>query len=127
MAKKRINQLAEEFDVSINDLMRLKVKLDPSEWKGVGRNTWFTEEGAERLRLALDIPLAVPDQLNGKVLRSARNPNWVYAKIQGLEGAHPVAIPRKLKDKLIGKTIAIHAIEDTKGITYRHASLSRRN
>ena len=125
--KTKITTLATELDVSVNELMRLKVKLDPAEWKGVGKNCWFTPEGVEKIRLALEIPLPVPNQLQGKVLRSARNPNWVYAKLMGIDGAHPVAIPRRLRDKLIGKNIPIHAIEDVNRITYRHAILAGRN
>ena len=126
--KTKITALAEELDVSVNEIMMLKCKLEEDEWKGHGKNTWFqTEEAVEKLRLALDIPLAVPDVLTGSVLRSARNPNWVYAKIIGMEGKHPVAIPRRLREKLVGKKIQIHAITDINGTTYRHAKLTGRN
>ena len=110
--KTKITTLATELDVSVNELMRLKVKLDPAEWKGVGKNCWFTPEGVEKIRLALEIPLAVPNQLQGKVLRSARNPNWVYAKLMGIDGAHPVAIPRRLRDKLRKKQALLRQLEE---------------
>ena len=102
-------------------------KLDATDYKGVGKNTWFNETGITKIRLAIEIPLAVPDQLVGMVLSNAKNPNWVYCDITGIGGKKPVAIPRRLRGKLLNKRIPIHAITDATGTTYRHALLTGYN
>jgi hypothetical protein len=56
------------------------------------------------------------------VVKQCPNPNWVWALINGTKT--PVAIPSKLRGKLIGKTIPVHAITDASGTTYRHADLT---
>lgn len=128
MSAIRITDLAKTLNVSVNKLMTLKTtKLDVSDYKGVGKNTWFNEAGIAKIRLAIDIPLAVPNQFLGTVLHHAKNPNWVWCEIHGMEGKKPVAIPRRLRGKLLGKRIPIHAITDANGTTYRHALLTGYN
>ena len=62
--------------------------------------------------------------LRATVISQARNPQWAFAKIEGLEGKHAVAIPRKLSGKLEGKSINVEVIKDDTGTTYRHEFLS---
>jgi len=102
-----------------------------SQMTGKGKNTWLTPEGADTLRLWKEVPEVVPTTLYGYVLFDAPNPNWVYAKIDNIDGKHPVAIPRKLRGKLgpkerggKGKRIPIHAITDATGTTYRYGPLT---
>ena len=125
MSKKRIIDVAAELGTSVNELMQLKQdKLKPEHWTGVGKNTYFTEDAVELLRLALDVPLAVPNKVMATVLMEAKNPRWVYAKIDGKDGKTPIAIPRKLRGKLVGKRILVDAITDANNLTtYRHADL----
>jgi hypothetical protein len=78
----------------------------------------------ELIKLSFDVPLAVPDKIRALVLMEARNPRWVYAKLEGHQGKVPVAIPRKLRGKLLGKRINVDAITDASGgTTYRHEML----
>ena len=51
----------------------------------------------ELIKLSFEVPLAVPDKIRALVLMEARNPRWVYAKLEGHTGKVPVAIPRKLR------------------------------
>lgn len=68
---------------------------------------------------APDVPKKT-DQFRARVLKQALNPQWVYAlDPQGI-GKLPVVIPRRLSNKLIGKTILIEAISDNAGTTYRY-------
>lgn len=123
--KKRITEMAREMGMEVNDLIKMRnERLKPSHWTGTGGNTYFTDEGQELLRLAKDNPMLVPPILRGFVIHEARNPSWVFAKIDGRDGKVPVAIPRRLRGKLVGKQIGIEAIEDATGITYRHESLA---
>lgn len=122
-----IKELATELEKPIDELVKLKgEKLAKEHYQGFGRNTKFTEEGARLMRLAYEVPLAVPDRLYAVVIHEARNPRWVYAKIVGRDGKVPVTIPRRLRGKLEGKRIEIEAITDANGdTTYRHADLAR--
>ena len=124
--KKRIIVMAEELGVDVEVLFKIRnERLDKAHWTGTGKNTYFTEEGQERIKLALEAPLAVPAVVQAMVLQEARNPRWVFAMIEGQKNKVPVAIPRKLKGVLVGKVIPVQVIEDaTGGVTYRHASLA---
>jgi hypothetical protein len=124
--KKRITNFAEELGIDIEELFKIRnTRLKAEHWTGTGKNTYFTDAGQELVRLAIEVPLAVPEVLKGVVVHEARNPRWVYTRIIGREGKVPVAIPRKLRGTLLGKTIPIHEIKDANGgITYRHESLS---
>jgi len=128
MAKTKLTSLVKTLNRPFDELMTIKAeKLEHSEWTGTGRNTWLTPEGVEKMRLAVEIPLAVPVIVKGLCLHDAANPNWVYCKLDGLEGKKPVAIPRRFHGRLVGKTIPIHAISDATGTTFRHASLTGYN
>ena len=121
MGKTQITTLAEEWDINIDRLIKLKTKkLLASQYTGTGKNTWITEDGVEVLRLATVAPLAVATQLMGLVLHPARNPLWVFCKIDGKEGKWPVLIHRKDRGRITGKRIAINQITDTRGTTYIH-------
>lgn len=74
----------------------------------------------EQLNAALETPRFV----RGVVKYQARNPQWVFAVIEGVEGKCAVAIPRKLSGKLEGKAINIEVVKDETGTTYRHEFLS---
>lgn len=123
--KVKLTELAKKLGKTFDELHQLKLdKLVAGEYTGSGRNTWLIEEAAEKLRLAVELPPAVPTVLDARVLHDAPNPNWVYAIIQDVNGKRPVAIPRRLRGKLSGKPIKVHAITDATGTTYRHASLT---
>jgi len=118
--------LADKLGVPVNKLLEIKnLKLvKGNHYTGYGKNTYFTPKGVEEVELALEIPLAVPDKLNGVVLHSAKNPDWVMVKLEHKDGKTPVKIGRKFRGKLIGKIILIDAITDASGsTTYRHAEL----
>lgn len=128
MSKIKLTDLAKKLGIPYETLFNLRnEKLSPSDWTGTGKNTWLTANAAERLELATKVPLAVPTLLNGYAVRDAPNPNYIYAKLDGIEGVKPVVIPRRLYGRLRGKNIQVHAITDTNGTTYRHASLTGHN
>lgn len=124
--KVKLTELAKELDVNFDTLFQQAIdKISQSELSGRGKNTWITEKGAEELRLNADIPEAVPPVLRGTVKHAAVNSMWVYAVIEGIEGKHPVLVGRRWGgDRLVGKPIEIHQIEDVNGISYRYAALT---
>lgn len=128
MKKMRLTTLAKQLGMDYNKLIALKSqKLSPGHFNGLGKYTWLTPEGVELLKLAVAVPLAVPNKFMGLVLSPARNPRWVYAKLEGQDGRVPVAIPRKLiAERMVGKMIPVDAITDATGqTTYRHEILGR--
>jgi hypothetical protein len=124
--KTKLIELAKELEVPFEELFQQAIdKLSQSELSGRGKNTWVTEKGAEELRLNADIPEAVPEVLRGTVKHTAMNRLFVYAVIEGIEGKHPVLVGRRWGgDRLVGKPIEIHRIEDVNGISYRYAALT---
>ena len=88
---------------------------------GKGKNTWVCEDGQDILSEAFDIPELVPKYFKGKVMHDAPNPHYVYAYVQEIGKKVPVVISKHFKDRLVGKQIDIEAIQDNKGVSYRHA------
>jgi hypothetical protein len=125
----KFSDLARELGLSNLELSRLRDdKLTPAEHFSLDGKKWFTHEGAEKLRLASEVPLAVPDKAVGRVIRPAVNQRWVYVELQSNRGVVvPVAIPRRLYGRLINKTINVDIIKDASGgISYRHEDLGRK-
>lgn len=106
--------------LSVDEVLDLASKKLTSGVTGAGKNTWYSHEATETLKLAREAPLAVSDKLKGLVLAPCRNPTWVYAKIDGIDGKRLVHISRRYTGLLIGKRIPIEAITDANGTTYRH-------
>lgn len=85
---------------------------------------WITPGGLEKLRIALDVPMAVPTKYRATCIQRAINPIWVYVKIDGKENKHLCLIPPKLRNAdMVGKTFLVDKIEDVNGTTYRHEAL----
>lgn len=122
----RFMALARELKLPIPDLARLRAEhLCDQDYYEVGQAKWFTAEGAAKLRVAVAVPLAVPKRHEARVLCAARNPKWVFVAIPGNDRKQPVAIPRKLIGKLVGKKIFVDEIKDEAGgVSYRHADLT---
>lgn len=80
-----------------------------------------------RMQSVETLNAAEPDKprfMQATVISQARNPQWVFASIHGMEGKVVVAIPRRLTNKLAGKHINVEAITDENGTSYRHEFLS---
>ena len=87
---------------------------------------FFTDEGADKIRLAVEVPLAVPKRIQVRVVRRAPNPHWVYALIETGKPLVPVAVRPRDCDRLVGKPIYADIITDANGgITYRHEVLGK--
>ncbi len=120
-------ELAEEMGVEVEQLLaRAKRVVRPGQSKGEGAATVYTEEGADLIRQAEEAPLTVAKLYKARGLNNAGNPRWVYCSIDTFEGKIPVAIPRKLQGKLVGKVFMVEAITDIKGTTFRHEQLGRK-
>ena len=84
----------------------------------------------ENIRPADPIPLPEPKapEVSGiydaVVLSQAKNPQWIYVRINGMDGKFPVIIPRRLTGKLVGKSVKVEAITDATGTSYRYVTPS---
>lgn len=125
--KIRFKELAKELGLKNHELLKLrKLKLAEDEWGKDEEGSWFTNEGAEKLRLHKEVPLAVPSRVQVRVVRRAPNPHWVYCHFGKDIPLKPVAIRPSMCDRLIGKTIYVNIIKDANGgITYRHETLGK--
>lgn len=120
-------ELAKELKISNFQLAKLRdQRLAPDEW-GVRENKrFFTEEGANKIRLAVQVPLAVPKRLRVKVVGRAPNPRYVYCVEHGKDGRFLAVVKPSTCDRLIGKHIYVDLIQDANGgITYRHDALAK--
>lgn len=123
--KTKLTDLADELKIEFTEAVRLKNEhVSPQHLSGTGRNTWLTEAGVQQFIIASEAKEAAPKLLKAKVLHEAANSRWVFAIIDGVDGKKPVLIPPRLRDRLIGKSIYVHAITDANGTTYRHESLT---
>ena len=122
MPKKRVTQIANEKDVSFEEIMHLvKTKLAQESVTGKGKAIWVDEEGQGIIDEAFEIPEITPKYYKGKVLYEALNKHYVYAHIPEIQKKVPVVIGRLFIGKLIGKQIDIEAISDNQGVSYRHS------
>ncbi len=124
---KNVKDLATELGKPIEEIQDLVyAKVPKEQYRKRGERLWLSEDAEDTVRLAYEVPLAVPTRFEAIVIRLAPNPSYVYAKIHGRDGTVPVVIPRRLAGKLVGKRIVIDAITDATGeTTYRHEQLGR--
>tara|TARA_R110000796_G_scaffold25898_4_gene72505 strand:- start:1420 stop:1800 length:381 start_codon:yes stop_codon:yes gene_type:complete len=117
--KKRLKQICQEAGLPFEETEEMaRAKLCENQLTGKGGNTWITKEGWDILSHAIVIPEIVPKHYKARVIKPARNPRYVFAKI--LDGMKvPVLVPGKMHKRLTGKNITIEEIEDTNGRSYR--------
>jgi hypothetical protein len=112
--------------IDVEQLLAQAAKvIKPGMSTGKGKNTWFTEAGTDLIRQSEESPLTVAHRYEAYGVKTAPNPRWLYCTIDTFKGKIPVAIPRKMQDRLVGKHFTVEAIQDIKGTTFRHESLSR--
>ena len=124
--KVKLTDLAKELDEPFPRMLDLVgQKLTQEEYTGTGKNTRLSPDAAEKLRLCFVIPPAVPDVFKARVLREMPNPKWVFCALTGIGKNVLVLVPKRLRGKLVGKNIEVHAINDANGTTYRHADCAQ--
>lgn len=124
--KIKCTALAEEMGMEIDQLLLKAARvLQPIHSKGKGKNTWFTEDGADIIRQSEESPLTVAHRYEAFGIKAAPNPRWLWCTIDTFKGRIPVAIPRKMQNRLVGKYFMVEAIKDNKGTTFRHENPSR--
>jgi hypothetical protein len=121
--------LADELKITRFELARIRdEKLAPNEHATIDGKKWFTRAGADKVRLALAVPLAVPKRIRVRAIKAAPNPHWIYCIPEtGLGEKVLVAVKPSWCDRLVGKLINVDVIEDANGgKSYRHEALGGR-
>ena len=76
--KIKCTALAEEMGMEIGQLIaRAERVLQPIHSKGKGKNTWFTEDGADLIRQSEEAPLTVAHRYEAYGIKTAPNPRWL--------------------------------------------------
>lgn len=121
--------LANELKITRFQLARIRdEKLADDEHGILDGKHWFTRAGAEKVRLAVAVPLAVPKRIRVRAIKAAPNPHWIYCIPEvGLGDKVLVAVKPSWCDRLVGKLINVDVIEDANGgKSYRHEALGGR-
>ncbi len=129
MANIKFEDLRQELRLNRLELSKIRKHkcIEGEDWFKDKEGSWFTEKGADKVRLAHEIPLAVPERVKVRIIGKAPNKRWVWGITVG-KGSHrvPVFIPSRLQpDRLVGKLINADVIQDSNGITYRHEAIGK--
>lgn len=123
MAKKRLRQIAEEFDISFEKAQDFAFQnLEEEMITGKGKNTWINEDG----QIVFDSIIPVPVIYRGRVVRLMPNPSFVLTRIPDLNTTVPVKAKLNIAKNLNGKYIYIQVDNSNSNTTYHHIIPSRR-
>ncbi len=129
MANIKFEDLRQELRLNRLELSKIRKHkcIEVEDWFKDETGSWFTEAGADKVRLAVAIPLAVPERQQVRILAPAPNKRWVWAITLGKDSHRvPVFIPSRIRpESLVGKLITVDVIQDNTGITYRHESIGK--
>ena len=123
MAKKRLRQIAEEFDISFEKAQDFAFQnLEEEMITGKGKNTWINEDG----QIVFDSIIPVPVIYRGRVVRLMPNPSFVLTRIPDLNTTVPVKAKLSVAKNLNGKYIYVQVDNSNNNSTYHHIIPSRR-
>jgi transcription antitermination factor NusG len=123
MAKKKLKQIAEEFEIPFEKAQDIAFKhLEEEMVTGRGKNTWINEEGQK----VFDSMTPVPVIYRGRVIRLMPNANYVLAKVPELVATVVVKAKLNVAKNLVGKYIYIQAENVDNETKYHHVMPSRR-
>ena len=106
MAKKRLKDIAEEFNIDFEEAQRIVYNnLEEDMVSGKGRNTWISEAGQD----IFDNYVPLPVIYRGKVVRLAPNPMFVVTYIKELGKTVPVKLRNRNQKGFLLKTIYVKA------------------
>lgn len=101
MAKRRLTDIAKDYDISFEDLQEIAFnKLTEESISGKGRNTWIDEVGQDLLDDNIPIKEVKPRMYRGKVRNIAPNPRFAFVHVKEKNGCIKVEIPRRYIGKI---------------------------
>ena len=129
MGAVRVKTIADELGIDVERVIHMaRLKLPAEHIKGKGLGLWIEPESVADLKEALDIPEIVPKRYIAQILVSnqAKNPVWAFGKSAELGNVKlKIAVPKRVKPRIIGKTVTIEKIEDETGSTFRYVATGR--
>jgi len=97
MAKRRLTDIAKDYDISFEDLRDIAFnKLTEESISGKGRNTWIDEVGQELLDDNIPIKEVKPRMYRGRVRNIAPNPRFAMVHIKEKNGCVKVEISKRM-------------------------------
>lgn len=117
MAKKKLTQIAEEYEISFEEAQDLVTSSLAEEMvTGKGKNTWINDDGQEVFENLVPINILY----RGKVVQKAPNPRYVMTHIRELGKKVPVKVPMRFAKNLVGKIIHVEANNKGKEPVYEY-------
>lgn len=121
MPKIKLSQLAEQYDVSFDEALKIaQEKLPEDQITGRGKLTWIGIEGQSILHNSMMIDEITPKHYKGVVLAECPNNRYNYVHSKEVGKRVPVLIPSQLRGRMLGKKITFEEIKDSNGATYRY-------
>jgi hypothetical protein len=109
-----ISGISRERIEEVKSALGIKCVRDGSRWL-------LTPSDACLLSRELDLPDNLQIHTEYAVgIAPAKNPNWYYCKIDGINEKTPVQIPRRFWGKMHGKRFRVEKVTDKNGTTWRH-------
>ena len=97
MAKRRLTEIAKDYDISFEELQDIAFnKLTEESISGKGRNTWIDEVGQDILDDNIPIKEVKPRIYRGRVRNLAPNPRFAFDHIKEKNGCVKVEISKRM-------------------------------
>tara|TARA_R100001230_G_C5513672_1_gene53355 strand:+ start:96 stop:473 length:378 start_codon:yes stop_codon:yes gene_type:complete len=97
MAKRRLTEIAKDYDISFEELQDIAFnKLTEESISGKGRNTWIDEIGQDILDDNIPIKEVKPRIYRGRVRNLAPNPRFAFVHIKEKNGCVKVEISKRM-------------------------------
>jgi hypothetical protein len=96
MAKRRLRDIADEHDMSFEQVRDLAFNiLDECALTGKGKNTWVNEVGQDLLDDNIEMLIKKPKVYRGRIRNIAPNPRFAFVHVKEKNGCVKMEIPRK--------------------------------
>jgi len=117
MSKKKLTQIAEEYEISFEEAQDIVMSHLAEEMvTGKGKNTWINDDGQGIFEDMIPINILY----RGKVVQLAPNPRYVLTHIRELGKKVPVKVPLRFSRGLLGKIIHVEANNKGETPTYEY-------
>ena len=117
MSKKKLTEIAEEYEISFEKAQDFVTNnLEEEMVTGRGKGTWVNNDGQEIFEQMIPINILY----RGKVMQLAPNPRYVLAHIKELGKKVSVKVPLRFSKGLLGKVIHIEANNKGDEPTYEY-------
>jgi hypothetical protein len=117
MAKKKLTEIAEEYEISFEEAQDFVSKNLAEEMvTGKGKNTWVNDDGQGIFEDMIPINILY----RGKVVHLAPNPSYVMTHIKELGRKVPVKVPLRFAKNMLGKVIHVEANNKAEEPTYEY-------